>query len=89
MEFDIYYVVDNEKGTIDRLELAKTGVISVRAGVSLLREEQLGQLAALFSTTIEEVTAILQNPPEPFVYSDSTPEVSESVDYYNPDPSAE
>ena len=89
MEFDIYYVVDNEKATIDRLELAKTGVISVRAGVSLLREEQLGQLAALFSTTLEMITTTLQNPPAPFVYSDSTPEASEAVEYYNPEQIAE
>jgi hypothetical protein len=48
-----------------------------------LREEQLGQLAAVFSTTLESVTETLQNPPEPYVYTDSSVEESEMVADYN------
>jgi hypothetical protein len=83
MEMDVYYIVDAEKHSIDRVEMARSGVISVRAGVSLLREEQLGQLAAVFSTTLESVTETLQNPPEPYVYTNSSVEESEMVADYN------
>jgi hypothetical protein len=31
---DVYYIVDAEKHSIDRVEMSRSGVISVRAGVS-------------------------------------------------------
>jgi hypothetical protein len=71
MELDVYYFVDSEAHKIERVELSREGVITVRAGVSILRQDQLGQLAAIFGTELEAVENLLQNPPEPFVFADS------------------
>jgi len=83
MEMDVYYIVDAEKHSIDRVEMSRSGVISVRAGVSLLREEQLGQLAVVFGANLESVAQILQNPPEPYVYTNSSIEESEMIADFN------
>jgi hypothetical protein len=83
---DVYYIVDIHNFKVDRIEMSRAGVISVRAGVSLLREEQLDYLAQVFSTTLENVVNVLQNPPDPFTYTDTTPRDSDLVGFYDEAP---
>jgi hypothetical protein len=77
-DIDVYYIVDAIAYKIERVEMGRAGVISVRAGVSLLREEQLDQLAQVFDTS--------QNPPEPFVFTDTTIRKSEMIEHYDEAP---
>jgi hypothetical protein len=67
---DIYYLIDAKKQEIERMELSSDGVISVRAGVTLLRENQLAELAIMLGVDPDQAVNALQNPGGNYKYID-------------------